>query len=234
MFQLAGHLLYWGLAIIIYPICETNVYAISPKIENLLTPVVEERFTDKFPGENLVSCLATFSLPSSVALRTAHILTPEHIQLLTKIINWMLQQHLLIQIHTYVTLALNENISSKWQDPVEKIEQEIDQPQAPKVLELLDDDSDADVTEDVETILAAFHPADQAEILKITTDKNELAKFAQVAIFMNGKYHIEEIMYHTNCRRAHLLQIIDKFRNIIVRSEHEDPALTMYYEPIRR
>ena len=69
---------------------------------------------------------------------------------------------------------------------------------------------------------------------KITTDKNELAKFAQVAVFMNGKYHIEEIMYHMDLRRAQLLQIIDKFRSIVVRHEHEDPALTMYYEPIRR
>ena len=49
-----------------------------------------------------------------------------------------------------------------------------------------------------------------------------------------GKYHVEEIMYHMDLRRAQLMQIIDKFRDIIVRHEHEDPALTMYYEPITR
>lgn len=51
---------------------------------------------------------------------------------------------------------------------------------------------------------------------------------------MNGKYHVEEIMYHMDLRRAQLLAFVDKFRDIIVRHEHEDPALTMYYEPINR
>ena len=40
--------------------------------------------------------------------------------------------------------------------------------------------------------------------------------------------------YHLDLRRAQLLQIIDRFRNIIVRHEHEDPALTMYFEGVRR
>jgi hypothetical protein len=237
VFHLAGHLLYWGLAIVIYPICETNIYVVSPKIKNLLNPVVVERFNDKFPGENLVSCLAMFSLPTSVAQRTAPILNAGHLQLLTKIIIWMLQQHLLVQLHTYVTLALNDEMKCLWEDPVEKMaEQDTNKNKPPKLLERLgDQESEAEVTEDIDTILAAFNsPSDREEILKITTDKNELAKFAQVAVFMNGKYHIEEIMYHMDLRRAQLLQIIDKFRSIVVRHEHEDPALTMYYEPIRR
>ena len=31
VWECAGHLLYWGKATIIYPICENNVYVISPK-----------------------------------------------------------------------------------------------------------------------------------------------------------------------------------------------------------
>ena len=61
-----------------------------------------------------------------------------------------------------------------------------------------------------------------------------MTKFAKVAVYMNGKYHLEEIMYHMDLRRAQLLQIIDKFRDIIVRHEHEDPAICMYYKPIHR
>lgn len=124
----------------------------------------------------------------------------------------------------------------EWEDPVEKKakDSETNQRRAPKVLELLDDEEVKEVTEDIDTILAAFQPADREEILRITNDKNELAKFAPVAVYMNGKYHIEEIMYHTDLRRAQLLQIIDKFRNIIVRHEHEDSALTMYYESVKR
>ena len=75
---------------------------------------------------------------------------------------------------------------------------------------------------------------DRRAILDISIDKEELAKFAKVAVYMNGKYHVEEIMYHMDLRRAQLLAFVDKFRDIIVRHEHEDPALTMYYEPINR
>ena len=190
---MAGHLLYWGLAIVIYPLCETNIYVVSPKINNLLNPIVMERFGEKFPGENLVSCLAMFSLPTSVAQRTAPILNSGHLQLLTKIIVWMLQQHLLVQLHTYVTLAVNDDMKCEWEDPVEKMEREKSKNKTPKILEKLDCE-EAEVTADIDTILKDFPEGDRLAILKETTDKNELAKFAAVGVFMNGKYHIEEIM----------------------------------------
>ena len=41
---------------------------VSPKINNLMTPVVTERFNEKFPGENLVACLSMFSLPTSIGM----------------------------------------------------------------------------------------------------------------------------------------------------------------------
>ena len=105
----------------------------------------------------------------------------------------------------------------------------------PKVLGSNNDETESvENVDDFDNILKAFHPDDREEMLKITDDKKELSTFAQVAVFMNGKYHLEEIMYHMDLRRAQLLQIIDKFRNIVVRHEHEDPALTMYYEPIFR
>lgn len=30
VFHIVGHLVYWGKATIIYPLCETNVYVLSP------------------------------------------------------------------------------------------------------------------------------------------------------------------------------------------------------------
>ena len=32
VFQLAGHLLYWGKATVIYPLCESNLYVLSPHL----------------------------------------------------------------------------------------------------------------------------------------------------------------------------------------------------------
>jgi hypothetical protein len=220
-------MLYWGLAIVIYPICETNVYIVSPKIKKILTPVVIERFNDKFPGENLVSCLAMFSLPTSIATRTAPVLnTTAQVNLLTKIIVWMLQQHLLVQLHTYVTMTLNDKVKCNWEDPSVEKEKAKTIP-----LKTLDAENEAQNAEDLEKNMSVFSPNDRQVILNVAENRDaNLAKFAKVAKYMNGKYHLEEIMYHVNYRRAELLQVVDKFREILVRHEHEDPALTMYYE----
>ena len=46
---MAGHLLYWGKATVIYPVCENNVYIISPKISNVLTPTIKDRSVPHLP-----------------------------------------------------------------------------------------------------------------------------------------------------------------------------------------
>ena len=191
VFKLASQLLYWGLAIVIFPICESNIYTVSPKINSLMNPVVVERFNEKFPGENLVACLSMFSLPTSIAQRMAPIMNSGQIQTLTRVIVWMIQQHLLLQLHTYVTLALNDDMKCNWQDPVEKRKSD----KKPIVLERLDEIKEevkeTDNKEELDAILNAFPPADRKTILKISTDKQELAKFAKVAVYMNGKTKLQ-------------------------------------------
>ena len=34
MFNVTGHLLHWGMATVIYPLCGTNLYVISPIVPN--------------------------------------------------------------------------------------------------------------------------------------------------------------------------------------------------------
>lgn len=52
VFQLTGHLVYWAKATIIYPLCESNVYVVSP--DAILTYHLMESFSEKFPGHNLL------------------------------------------------------------------------------------------------------------------------------------------------------------------------------------
>ena len=54
-------------------------------------------------------------------------------------------------------------------------------------------------------------------------------RFASLCKYFRGEHHLEEIMYHENIRRSALLQLIDKFRDILVKVEHEDPAVSMYF-----
>ena len=120
VWEIAGHLLYWGKATIIYPICENNSYVISPKIDDIFVQKVKDQFEEKFPGERFASWLAKFSEPTSIA-HHQHFHNPGAIQMLGRIIVFFLRHHLIVQLHTYVTLLVNtKNFVSGLEDPVAK------------------------------------------------------------------------------------------------------------------
>jgi len=48
VFQLAGRLVYWAKATIIYPLCESDVYVVSP--DAILTNRLLDSFSERFPG----------------------------------------------------------------------------------------------------------------------------------------------------------------------------------------
>lgn len=54
VFNLTGHLVYWGHAIIIYPLCESNVYVVSPDAPTHINSPLVEKFSEHFPGESLL------------------------------------------------------------------------------------------------------------------------------------------------------------------------------------
>lgn len=66
VYQLVGHLVYWAKATIIYPLCETNVYVISPDAPIHVNSPLVEKFATKFPGMNLIEVISDFSLPTSI------------------------------------------------------------------------------------------------------------------------------------------------------------------------
>ncbi|XP_057343826.1 GATOR complex protein NPRL3 isoform X2 [Manis pentadactyla] len=125
VFQLAAHLVYWGKAIIIYPLCENNVYMLSPNANLCLYSPLAEQFSRQFPAHDLPSVLAKFSLPVSLS-EFRNPLTPpvqEAMALvvpagpglslpvpqtqLIQMVVWMLQRRLLLQLHTYVRLMVS-------------------------------------------------------------------------------------------------------------------------------
>lgn len=55
-----------------------------------------------------------------------------------------------------------------------------------------------------------------------------LDKFCRLGYF-DGSHHLEEIMYLENIRRSQLLQILDKFRDVLITSQHQDPAIALFY-----
>ena len=40
-------------------------------------------------------------------------------------------------------------------------------------------------------------------------------------------------MFHENCPRSVLVQLMDKIRMVLVKHEHEDPAVSMYIKDMQ-
>lgn len=47
--------------------------------------------------------------------------------------------------------------------------------------------------------------------------------------YLSGVNHIEEIMYLENIRRSELLKLLDKFKDVLVTVEMEDPTIGNFY-----
>ncbi|KAJ8317878.1 hypothetical protein KUTeg_002969 [Tegillarca granosa] len=102
VFQLVSHLVYWAKATIIYPLCETNVYVLSPQSNTLLNSSQSEEFVRQFPGYSLALQLAEFSYPQQLRETRDLLDHPKQQDLKLKMVVWMLQNRLIMQLHNYV------------------------------------------------------------------------------------------------------------------------------------
>ena len=73
-----------------------------------------------------------------------------------------------------------------------------------------------------EQILKDFTLVEQAVVVSVHAASNveDLTKFAGMSKYFRGEHHLEEMMYHEDCPRSVLLQLIDKFRLVLVKHEH--------------
>lgn len=69
----------------------------------------------------------------------------------------------------------------------------------------------------------------QSEDYDIPSDDRKLLDRLCRLGYFNGNRHLEEIMYLENIRRSQLLQILDKFRDVLITCECEDPAIALFY-----
>ena len=110
VFQLVGHLLYYGHATVLYPLCDSNVYVLSSSANT--SPQLADIFSETFSSTCLVQIMSEFSVPVSLSQRRSPLATPEQESEEIQIIIWMLQHHLLIQLHTYVQIVVDDSYST--------------------------------------------------------------------------------------------------------------------------
>ena len=54
---------------------------------------------------------------------------------------------------------------------------------------------------------------------------DDLQMFVRLFPYFNGNHHIEEIMYFASLRRPQLLTLLDKFRDVLILCNYQDPTL---------
>lgn len=276
VYQLVSNLVYWAKATIIYPLCETNVYVISPDAPIHSNSPLIEKFSNKFPGMSLIEVISDFSLPTSIGHLTTPLQHPSRQGRLAQMVLWMLQHHLLMQLHTYVQfmpsyeklnnsetpgLSLSEfgvtppkqqalmqspQKSPTMSDPLDVPHAAVNgyasssfrqvpcssQKSMGSHFGTFDENEDClnsmDEEEKFKELLSSFSESDRQAILKIPAssnyeDLNLMVRLKQSGYFQ-GEHHLEEIMFYENLRRSQLLQLLDKFREVLILYETEDPC----------
>ncbi|XP_072458286.1 GATOR1 complex protein NPRL3 isoform X5 [Notamacropus eugenii] len=256
VFQLAAHLVYWGKAIIIYPLCENNVYMLSPNASVCLYSPLADQFSQQFPAHDLPSVLAKFSLPVSLSEFKNPLAPPVQETQLIQMVIWMLQHRLLIQLHTYVCLMVppnEEDNRTREEDvpftarvggrslstpnalsfgsPTSSDDMTLTSPSMENSSAELLPSGDSPLNKRMtENLLASLSEHEREAILNVPAAQNpeDLRMFARLLHYFRGRHHLEEIMYNENMRRSQLLMLFDKFRSVLVVTNHEDPVISVF------
>ncbi|XP_062388790.1 GATOR complex protein NPRL3 isoform X1 [Sardina pilchardus] len=260
IFQIAAHLVYWGKAIIVYPLCENNVYMLSPHANIRLYSPLADQFAQQFPGHDLPSMLAKFSLPISLSEFRNPLDAPMHEAQLIQMVVWMLQRRLLIQLHTYGCLLVppteDEENGLKDEEPLLAARLGGRSLSTPNALSFGSPTSSDDMTltspsmdnsssellpgsdsplnkRMTETLLASLTEQERQGILSVPAAQSpeDLRMFARLLHYFRGHHHLEEIMYNENMRRSQLKTLFDKFRSVLVVTNHEDPVISIFQSP---
>lgn len=249
VFQLVGHLVYWSKATIIYPLCDSNVYVLSPNAPTHIGSELAEKFSQRFPGMSLLCVLSQFSLPISLSNLTSPINLPYQQAQQTHMVVWMLQHRFLMQLHTYVHYVPVEQSSAtadshQTTDNSHLKEKNIctselgSSFQSTESLVMSPNQSKSGSEEDISfretnVSLSSTGSAEPTHTLKSSTtsiSRDDYNIYLRLRPYFKGRHHLEEIMYCENIRRSQLLALLDKFRNILITCQREDPAVAAFYK----
>ncbi|KAG8196184.1 hypothetical protein JTE90_007912 [Oedothorax gibbosus] len=244
VFQLVSHLLYWGKATIIYPLCDNNVYMISPYAPTNIDSALAAKFAEQFPNTKLGLVLGLFSLPISLSELNDPMNSSYQQAQRVQMVMWMLRHRLLTQLHTYVYLIPPERTSSSNCEDIaqatitmESLELSSSYQSEDSLLskdESEEEDDELSFREQDSVRLANLTPSERDAILRDAAFANskddlkykeDLKNFVRFCPYFRGRHHLEEIMYCENIRRSHLLSLLDKFRSILVTCQFEDKAV---------
>ncbi|MGH0135639.1 UNVERIFIED_CONTAM: hypothetical protein FKN15_057944 [Acipenser sinensis] len=179
---------------------------------------------------------------------------------LIQIVIWMLQHRLLMQLHTYVCLlappaeeelrlrdeelplaarvggrSLSTPSALSFGSPTSSDDMTLTSPSMDNSSAELVPRGDSPLnTRMTESLLASLSERERVTILNVPAAQNaeDLRMFARLLLYFRGRHHLEEIMYNENMRRSQLMTLFDKFRSVLVVTNHEDPIISLFQSPL--
>ncbi|KAF7639300.1 hypothetical protein Mgra_00001261 [Meloidogyne graminicola] len=133
---------------------------------------------------------------------------------------FLLRNQLLIQLHTYIyLLPITSNPTA--QQPYESERQKTQRILNPKIQNCINSSKDLidQIKPNVLSICSRFYKMtniEEAEMLSFVLD------FLRIVPFLNGRNHIEEIIYQLSMDRSSVMRILDTFSEIICHFQCQD------------
>uniref|UniRef100_A0A6M2DIN5 GATOR complex protein NPRL3 n=1 Tax=Xenopsylla cheopis TaxID=163159 RepID=A0A6M2DIN5_XENCH len=307
--QLVGHMVYWAKATIIYPLCENNIYVIASDAPLYINSPLVEKFSEQFPGTCLLEVISEFSLGTCVAHKLSPLQHPSQHSQFVQMLVWMLQHHLLVQLHTYIQFMIpqigpedispivngrettpedhiigsvmsasslpvpvptnNKNLTnggsvhfngepvfnshgsdlalssrshshshSNLSDDLTALpsyshKSSASIPPSTSFASTENEISFVSVDEKNDDLFMEFTDSEREYIMKIPAASNhqDLAMLARLRKkgYFQGEHHLEDIMYNENLQRSQILQLLDKFRDVLITFRTEDPVISVLY-----
>ncbi|KAJ7340234.1 Nitrogen permease regulator-like 3 [Desmophyllum pertusum] len=241
VFAIAAHLVYWGMATIVFPLCESNVYVVAPNSSTSISSPLVEEFTSRFLRMSLHNVLSKFSLPAPLSGHKDPLGLPQQQAEQVQMVVWMLQRRLLIQLHTYVFLVPTVQ-SDQWPNSQtgglgleeRKVRWIFGDSFPDGRSSFAADEQEAAENEahpELEEELKSLTYAERKSVLLVPAalDPEDLKLFTRLTPYFRGNHHLEEVMYYENLTRSQLLTLIEKFRDVLFSCQHEDPVTLYFY-----
>ncbi|XP_037082831.1 GATOR complex protein NPRL3-like isoform X1 [Pollicipes pollicipes] len=229
VFELVSQLVYWAKATIIYPLCEKNVYVISPHAPTNLTSKLTSDFSEEFAGQSLHQVLAEYSLPSTLSQKVTPITAQQQQPTKVQVLVWLLQRRLLMQLHVYVFFTPATRLpstapTSRQSTPDSMTTTVNTASDTSSVVDGAVPMSPVPLEHRADLLLSSLTEPEREAVLKVPAAKDveKLRLFAKLLRYFNGMYHLEEIMYRENLRRSQIHQLLEEFRDVLTTCQRDD------------
>jgi len=241
VFNIAGHLIYWGDAIVIFPLSETNMYAIAPNVPTERNNTFAQEFEQNFPGHNLLEVMSEFSFPTSLQYKMCPVEDKSSNSTIIQILIWLLQHKILLQYHMYIYFMPTEKGLGYYNNLEHHRNNDHPSEVPMTTYKTLSENwqhmASGRYSSSMASAQETFHSLDAVEQIALANSRPESPNLDDLRLLMRllkqgylaGEHHIEEIMYLENIRRSELLRLLDKFKDVLVIVEMEDPTISNFY-----